>query len=76
MPEKWRDGCAICPNAKTNEFLQYIAAYPEAVPVLLEIEDFCKKERPKNAPYRDHQWFSDRMKIGMQYEFDFIRGEK
>lgn len=66
-----RDGCAICPNGKPNEFLKYIAAYPEAVPVLLEIEEFCKKERPGNAPYRNYQWFSDRMKCGMQYEFEF-----
>lgn len=66
-----RDGCAICPNWKPNDFLSWVRAYPAAVPVLLEIEDFCKCYRPNNSPYRGGVWFSDRLAMDYQYSFDF-----
>lgn len=66
-----RDGCAICPNASVHEFQKYCMAYPAAVPVLLEIEEFCKNVRPNNAPYRNHEWFSDRLLMPYQYELNF-----
>lgn len=67
-----RDGCAICPNCKTQDFLSWVRAYPDSVSVLLEIEDFCKKYRPNNSPYRNGVWFSDRLKQEYQYTFSDV----
>lgn len=62
-----RDGCSICPNSRINEFLAYIKAYPDAERVLLDIEKFCKCVRPELSPYRNSQWFSDRLQFDYQY---------
>lgn len=59
-----RDGCAFCPNARTEEFLLWLEDYPEAAPKLEQIELFCKSVTPYSTPYRGWQWFTDRMKYG------------
>lgn len=59
-----RDGCAFCPNARTEEFLLWLTEYPEAEPKLEQIELFCRSVTPDNAPYWGRQWFTDRMKYG------------
>lgn len=65
-----RDGCAICPNAKPQVLLQYLEDYPDARAVLLDIETFCKEHRPEFAPYRNGEWFSDRINNNfLQYSF-------
>lgn len=59
-----RDGCCFCPNVKTEEFLLWLTDYPEAESKILQIEEFCRKVTPTRSPYRDHCYFSDRIKYG------------
>lgn len=54
-----RDGCALCPNAKKEERTRWFADYPEAVPLVIELQEFVKKERPGKTPLRNHEWFID-----------------
>lgn len=54
-----RDGCALCPNARRSEINRWLADYPEAIPLLIELQDLVKKERPELAPLRNHEWFID-----------------
>lgn len=54
-----RDGCALCPNAKPSERRQWFSDYPEAVPIVIELQDFVKRERPDICPLRNHKWFID-----------------
>ena len=52
-----RDGCALCPFASADEREQWLRDYPEAVPILLELQDFVRRARPDNTPLRGHKWF-------------------
>lgn len=54
-----RDGCALCPHAKKQERTRWFADYPEAVPLVIELQDLVKKERPGMTPLRNHEWFID-----------------
>lgn len=54
-----RDGCALCPNAKKEERSRWFNDYPEAVPLVIELQNFVKSERPDKFPLRNHQWFID-----------------
>lgn len=54
-----RDGCALCPNAKKEERTRWFKDYPEAIPLVIELQDFVKAERPDKFPLRNHQWFID-----------------
>lgn len=59
-----RDGCAICPNAKREAFLQWLNDWPGAYAVLMQIEEYCKSlggEYERITPYRNHMWWSDRI---------------
>jgi hypothetical protein len=59
-----RDGCALCPFAKEDERAQWFRDYPEAVPILLDLQEFVRQERPDNSPLRGHKWFIDTTKGG------------
>lgn len=60
-----RDGCTICPNNKESDFVSWLREYPDAIPILLEIENDTKQlYGDKYCPYRNYEWFSDRMKRG------------
>lgn len=54
-----RDGCALCPNARRSEINQWLADFPNAIPLLIELQDLVKKERPELAPLRNYEWFID-----------------
>lgn len=59
-----RDGCAICPNAKREVFLQWLNDWPGAYEILMEIEEYCKSlggEHERFTPYRHYMWWSDRI---------------
>ena len=52
-----RDGCALCPQAKAKEREKWLRQYPEAMSVVLELQEFVKRERPDQTPLRNHKWF-------------------
>lgn len=54
-----RDGCALCPHATQEERLLYYKDYPDAVPIILELQNIVKEKRPDRSPLRGHKWFFD-----------------
>ena len=54
-----RDGCTLCPHAKARERELWFQQYPEAVPIVLELQEWVKQERPDQTPLRDYKWFID-----------------
>lgn len=52
-----RDGCALCPNAPKREREQWFREFPEAVPILKELQDKVMAEKPEQSPLRNHEWF-------------------
>lgn len=53
-----RDGCVLCPEAKDAEIDRWLADYPEALPLLIELQEFVKRERPdRDPPRRGYKWF-------------------
>lgn len=54
-----RDGCALCPHAKKEERNRWFSDFPEAVPLVIELQEFVKKERPGTTPLRNYEWFID-----------------
>lgn len=54
-----RDGCALCPFARDDEREQWLRDFPEAVPILLDLQNFVRRERPDTSPLRGYKWFID-----------------
>ena len=54
-----RDGCTLCPHAKSTQREKWLEQYPEAVPIVLELQEFVKQERPDQTPLRNYKWFID-----------------
>lgn len=54
-----RDGCALCPNAKKQERNRWFSDFSEAVPLVIELQEFVRKELPGRYPLRNHEWFID-----------------
>lgn len=53
-----RDGCTLCPNAPKREREQWFREFPEAIPLVKELQDKVKAEKPANhTPLRNHEWF-------------------
>ncbi len=53
-----RDGCVLCPNAKDDEIARWLADYPEALPILLQLQEYVRQERPdRDPPRRNYKWF-------------------
>ena len=53
-----RDGCVLCPNAKDEEIARWLDDYPQALPIILQLQEYVKKERPdRDPPRRNHKWF-------------------
>lgn len=52
-----RDGCALCSNAPASEREIWFQDYPEAVPLVIQLQDFVKRERPGQTPLRNYRWF-------------------
>lgn len=54
-----RDGCALCPNARREERMRWFKDFPEAIPLVAELQEFVKRERPDQTPLWNHKWFID-----------------
>lgn len=52
-----RDGCALCPQAKPSERIEWFKQYPEAFDLILELQEFVKQERPNQYPLRNYKFF-------------------
>ena len=52
-----RDGCVLCPHARECERQMWYADYPEAVPILIDLQNFVRRERPEQTPLRNYRWF-------------------
>ncbi len=53
-----RDGCVLCPNAKDEEISRWLDGYPEARPILLQLQEYVKQERAdRDPPRRNYRWF-------------------
>lgn len=59
-----RDGCALCPNAPERERQLWFNDYPEAIPLVIELQELVKKERPDNFPLRNYGWFIEDRRVG------------
>ena len=57
--KKHRDGCSLCVHATQAEREQYFRDYPEAVPIVIELQNIVKEKRPDRAPLRNYKWFID-----------------
>lgn len=55
--KKHRDGCSLCVHATQAERDQYFKDYPEAIPVVMELQNIVKEKRPDRAPLRGYKWF-------------------
>ena len=61
-----RDGCTLCPQAKASERIEWFKQYPEAFDLVLELQDFVRKERPDQYPLRNYKFFIEEdMQISM-----------
>lgn len=60
-----RDGCILCYNAKATERIRWFKEYPQAFPLLMELQEMVKCEMENgiiphtHTPLRDHKWFID-----------------
>lgn len=52
-----RDGCALCCNATEEERQEWYNDYPEAVPIVIELQDLVKEKRPDRPPLRGYKYF-------------------
>lgn len=52
-----RDGCVLCPNAPASERERWFKDYPEAISLVMELQEFVKRERPDQTPLRNYRWF-------------------
>lgn len=46
-------------QAQERERELWFQQYPEALPIVLELQELVKKERPDQTPLRDYKWFID-----------------
>lgn len=63
--KKMRDGCALCCNATEEERQEWYHDYPEAIPILLDLQNIVKEQRPERPPLRNYKYFLDPMKEEM-----------
>lgn len=52
-----RDGCALCCNASEEERKEWFTDYPEAIPILIELQNIVKEKRPERPPLRGYKYF-------------------
>lgn len=55
--KKMRDGCALCCNASEEERAEWFNDYPEAVPIVIELQNIVKEKRPERPPLRGYKYF-------------------
>lgn len=54
-----RDGCTLCPHAPREQRVEWFKENPQALNIVLFLQELVKKERPEQTPLRNHQWFID-----------------
>lgn len=54
-----RDGCALCYNAKPGELYEWLEDWPDALPILEDLEKFIKNNRPGVYPLRGYKFWLD-----------------
>jgi hypothetical protein len=60
-----RDGCALCPNAHKKRRLQWFLDYPEAIQLVIDLQEIVKREKPDRPPLRQHKFFIDTEQVDM-----------
>ena len=55
--KKMRDGCALCYNASEKERQEWFEDYPEAIPLVIELQNIVKEQRPERPPLRNYEYF-------------------
>ncbi len=60
-----RDGCALCYNARARERERWFNDYPQAIPLVIELQEMVKRECPERAPLRNYKYFIDTDQIDM-----------
>jgi hypothetical protein len=55
--KKKRDGCALCYNASEEERQAWFNDFPEAIPIVIELQDLVKEKRPDRPPLRGYKYF-------------------
>lgn len=55
--KKKRDGCALCYNASEEERQAWFTDYPEAIPIIIELQNIVKEKRPDRPPLRGYKYF-------------------
>lgn len=62
-----RDGCSLCCHAKKEERARWFNDYPEAIPLVIELQNKVKSERPNSYPLRGYKYFIEQ---GERYDFN------
>jgi hypothetical protein len=62
-----RDGCILCFNAKERERQVWYSDYPESIPLLIQLQNIVKQERPDRFPLRNYKWFIDTDKTQLSF---------
>lgn len=52
-----RDGCVLCPQASSKLRVRWFQEYPEAMEIVLYLQDFVRAELPGQYPLREKRWF-------------------
>lgn len=52
-----RDGCSLCGNATEIRRKKWFSDYPEAIPILIELQNLVKEKRPDRPPLRNYKYF-------------------
>lgn len=55
--KKMRDGCALCCNASEKEREEWFEDYPESIPIVIELQNIVKEQRPDRPPLRGYKYF-------------------
>lgn len=51
-----RDGCSVCPQGNEERLKEWLNDYPEALPILKELQEIVKEKRPERHPLREGWW--------------------
>lgn len=54
-----RDGCALCYNAPKKRREKWFEDYPQAIPLVIELQEMVKQKRPDRPPLRGYKYFID-----------------
>lgn len=55
--KKMRDGCSLCYNATTAERKEWFDDYPEAIPIVIKLQNMVKEQSPDRPPLRGYKYF-------------------